>query len=195
MKSFKAVEEYIAGKLKRELPNDLYYHGIHHTMDILRSAEMIGREEGIREEELLLLKVAVLYHDAGFTRVYKNHEEEGCIMAREDLPQFGFSADEIEEICGMIMATKIPQTPKTQLERIIADADLEYLGTDRFDDIGQTLYNEMKVYVSLEDEKQWNVIQMNFLKNHQYHTEFCRQNREPKKQENLQKVLSKLEAE
>lgn len=193
MKSFKEVQEHIEGTLKRKLPSDLYYHGLHHTQDVLRSAQMIAKEEGVGDDDMLLLKVAVLYHDAGFTNVYKNHEEEGCEMAKADLPQFGFNAEEIEKICGMIMATKIPQNPTTQLERIIADADLEYLGTDRFDEIGQTLYNEMRVYVNLESEQQWNTIQMNFLKNHHYHTEFCRKNREPKKQENLQKVLKSLE--
>lgn len=192
MRSFNEVEAYIEDKLKRELPPDLYYHGLHHTQDVLRGAQEIGKEEGISEDEMLLLKVAVLYHDAGFTNVYKNHEEEGCEMVRADLPQFGFTAEDIEKICGMIMATKIPQNPNTQLERIIADADLEYLGTDRFDQIGQTLYNEMRVYVNLESERQWNTIQMNFLKNHHYHTEFCRKNREPKKQENLKKVMALL---
>lgn len=192
MRSFNEVEAYIEDKLKRELPPDLYYHGLHHTQDVLRSAQEIGKEEGISEDDMLLLKVAVLYHDAGFTNVYKNHEEEGCEMVRADLPQFGFTAEDIEKICGMIMATKIPQNPNTQLERVIADADLEYLGTERFDQIGQTLYNEMRVYVNLESERQWNTIQMNFLKNHHYHTEFCRKNREPKKQENLKKVMDLL---
>lgn len=192
MRSFNEVEAYIEDKLKRELPPDLYYHGLHHTQDVLRGAQEIGREEGISEDDMLLLKVAVLYHDAGFTNVYKNHEEEGCAMVRADLPQFGFTAEDIEKICGMIMATKIPQNPNTQLERIIADADLEYLGTDRFDQIGETLYHEMKVYVNLESERQWNTIQMNFLKNHHYHTEYCRKNREPKKQENLKKVMALL---
>lgn len=192
MRSFKEVEAYVEDKLRHKLPSDLYYHGLHHTHDVLRSAEIIGKEEGISKDDMLLLKVAVLYHDAGFTNVYKNHEEEGCNMVRADLPEFGFTADDIEKICGMIMATKIPQKPNTQLERIIADADLEYLGTDRFDQIGQTLYNEMKVYVNLESERQWNTIQMNFLKNHHYHTDFCRKNREPKKQENLKKVMALL---
>ena len=49
-------------------------------------------------------------------------------MAKEELPKFGLSEKDIELICGMIMATKIPQNPKTKLEKIIADADLEYLG-------------------------------------------------------------------
>jgi uncharacterized protein len=189
MNAFKEVEEYIVGRLKRELPNNLYYHGIHHTFDVLKSAEMIGREEKISDDEMTLLKIAVLYHDAGFTKVYKNHEEEGCKMAQEDLPKFGFTQKDIDIICGMIMATRIPQMPHTKLERIIADADLEYLGTDKFESVGRTLFDEMKVYLNLDSERQWNIIQMNFLKSHHYHTDFCKKNREPLKRKNLEEIV------
>lgn len=188
MKPFNEVEEHIIGRLKRELPDNLYYHGVHHTLDVLKSTEMIGREENLSDSDMHLLKVAVLYHDSGFVKTYKNHEEESCNMARTDLSAFGFSAAQIETICGMIMATQIPQNTHNQLERIIADADLEYLGTDRFDKVGRTLYNEMKIYLNLESERQWNIIQIKFLSNHHYHTDFCIKNREAKKQENLQMV-------
>lgn len=137
---------------------------------------------------MLLLKVAVLYHDAGFTRVYRNHEEVGCEMAREDLPRFGFSKEEIEQICGMVMATKIPQSPNSKLEYIIADADLEYLGTDDFKRIGNTLFEEIKIYLGVESERQWNIIQQNFLRAHKYYTSFCKKNREAVKQKNLEEV-------
>lgn len=188
MRNFKEVEQHIIGILKRDLPNNLYYHGLHHTMDVLRSAEVIGKNEKISDEEMLLLKVAVLYHDAGFTKVYRHHEEVGCDMANADLPGFGFTAPEIEIICGMIMATKIPQNPHNKLEFIIADADLEYLGTDDFDRIARTLFEEIKIYLGIESERQWNIIQMNFLKNHQYHTNFCKKNRESVLQKNLKKI-------
>lgn len=194
MKNFKDIERHIISRLQRDLPGNLYYHGLHHTMDVLHAAEMIGKAEKISEHEMLLLKVAVLYHDSGFVRVYKNHEEEGCTMAKNDLPEFGFSEDEIETICGMVMATKIPQSPKTKLERIIADADLEYLGTDDFKRIGRTLYEEIKIYLNVESERQWNIIQMNFLKNHQYHTDFCKKNRDSKKLKNLQEIIKLVEA-
>jgi hypothetical protein len=68
------------------------------------------------------------------------------------------------------MATKIPQNPKNKLEYIIADADLEYLGTDDFERIGRTLFEEIKLYLGVESERQWNIIQMNFLKSHTYYT-------------------------
>jgi uncharacterized protein len=188
MRNFKEVEQHIVGILKRDLPNNLYYHGLHHTMDVLRSAELIGKQEKLTEDEMLLLKIAVLYHDSGFTKTYRNHEEVGCDMAKADLPGFGFTDKEIEIICGMIMATKIPQNPKNKLEYIIADADLEYLGTDDFDRIGRTLFDEIKLYLNVESERQWNIIQMNFLKGHTYYTNFCKKHREAEKQKHLKEI-------
>ena len=188
MKNFKEIEQHIVNVLKRDLPNNLYYHGIHHTIDVLSSAEIIGKDEKLSDGEMLLLKVAVLYHDAGFVTVYRNHEEVGCDMARRDLPKFGFNEKEIEIICGMIMATKIPQQPHNKLEYIIADADLEYLGTSDFERIGRTLFEEIKIYLGIESERQWNIIQVNFLKAHHYHTAFCKKHREAKKQKNLASI-------
>jgi uncharacterized protein len=193
MRNFAEIEDHVLGKLKRELPKELYYHGVHHTLDVLKSATAIGIEEGISEEEMFLLQVAVLYHDAGFTKVYKNHEEVGCQMAKEDLPNFGFSEKELKIICGMIMATKIPQEPHTPLEEIIADADLEYLGTDRFEEVGRTLFEEIKIFLDVESERQWNIIQMRFLKTHHYFTSFCKKNREEQKQKHLE-VIEKIVA-
>lgn len=193
MKNYKQVEQHILGILEKDLPNNLHYHGLHHTMDVLRSAELIGKEENLSEEEMLLLRVAVLYHDAGFTKVYRNHEEVGCEMAKNDLPAFGFSENEITLICGMIMATKIPQTPHNKLEQVIADADLEYLGTADFERIGRTLFEEIKIYLNVESERQWNIIQMNFLKSHHYFTDFCKKNREAIKNKNLELVIKMIE--
>ena len=184
-KNFKEIEQHVVSILAKELPTNLFYHGLHHTMDVLRSAELIGKDEKITDHEMLLLKVALLYHDAGFIKVYRNHEEEGCKMAQNDLPSFGYSQKDIDVVCGMIMATKIPQSPKTKLENIIADADLEYLGTDDFERIGRTLFEEIKIYLNVESERQWNIIQMNFLKGHRYHTSFCKKYRENKKQKHL----------
>lgn len=192
MKNYEAIRKSVVSRLERNLPKDLYYHGLHHTFNVLRSAEFIAKEEKISDEELHLLRVAVLYHDAGFLKTYKNHEEAGCEMARQDLPQYGVSHQDIQTICGMIMATKIPQNPRTQLEKIIADADLEYLGTDDFDKIGDTLFEEVKIYLKVESRRQWDVIQVNFLKNHHYYTQFCRLNREPEKQKHLKEVEQRL---
>ncbi|MGH2565985.1 MAG: HD domain-containing protein, partial [Ginsengibacter sp.] len=157
-------------------------------LDVLGAALKIAEAEKLSEHEIKLLRIAALFHDAGFTRVYKNHEEKGCQMVKDILPSFGYAEEEITIICGMIMATKIPQSPKTKLEKIICDADLDYLGRNDFHRISNTLFEEMKIYVHVHDEKQWNIIQKNFLEKHHYYTQYGIINREPKKQKHLKKI-------
>ncbi len=188
MNKYSPEEKFILQKLKNELPGNLFYHGLHHTLDVLNAAMKIAHEENLSPDEIRLLRIAVLYHDAGFTMLYKNHEEEGCEMAKKYLPGFRYSNKEIEKVCQMIMATQIPQSPKTLSEKIICDADLDYLGRDDFEKISNTLFEEMKMYANLHDEKKWNLIQKKFLEKHQYHTAFSRKNREHVKQQHLKKI-------
>jgi uncharacterized protein len=188
LSNYSPEEKFILQKLENELPGNLTYHGLHHTLDVLNAALKIAGEEKISASEIKLLRIAVLFHDAGFTGVYKNHEEKGCEMVKKILPSFGYSAKEISIICGMIMATKIPQSPKTQLEKIICDADLDYLGRNDFHKISNTLFDEMKIYAHVHDERQWNMIQKNFLEKHHYYTQYGIVKREPQKQKYLQEI-------
>ena len=185
-------EKFILQYLKEQLPDNLTYHGLHHTLDVLDAALKIAASENLSEDEIKLLRIAILYHDAGFTAKYKNHEDKGCEMVRKNLPAFGYSDKEIEIVCGMIAATKIPQNPHTLLEKIICDADLDYLGRNDFHKISNTLFEEMKIYNHLHDEKEWNKIQKKFLGKHQYYTEFGKKNREHKKQQYLQEIRQLL---
>lgn len=67
-----------------------------------------------------------------------------CKIATKELKTLDFSDKDIKAICGMIMATKIPQSPKNRLEVILADADLEYLSTSRFKIVSDKLFKELK---------------------------------------------------
>ena len=186
---FDKAKETIVHHLEQNLPSDLFYHGIHHTFDVFDAALVIAENEKIDSaDDLTLLKTAALFHDSGFTIDASKHEECGCDLARGILPACDYTNSQIDQICGMIMATKIPQQPLNLLERIICDADLDYLGRDDFFKIGDTLYQELKAFDKIKDVTQWNQLQISFLTNHQYHTEFSRGNREIKKQENLQAV-------
>ncbi len=188
MNTYSPEEKAILLYLGKKLPGNLTYHGLHHTIDVLNAAMKIAEAENLSPDELKLLRIAILYHDAGFTTNYKEHENKGCEMAKKNLPAFGYSDNEIGIICGMIMATQIPQTPHTLLEKIICDADLDYLGRNDFHKISNTLFEEMKIYNNLHDEKEWNKIQKKFLENHQYYTAYGKKNREHKKQQYLQQI-------
>ncbi|MEO1513620.1 MAG: HD domain-containing protein [Bacteroidota bacterium] len=182
---YPATKAYILNKLERELSQQLYYHGIHHTMDVLRVTGELCKAEKINPRNTLLLKTAALYHDSGFTIHNQQHEQLGCQLARASLPQFGYSPADIDLICGMIMATKIPQSPNNLLEEIICDADLDYLGRDDFKAIGDTLFAELQVYKVLSTEQEWNRLQISFLEKHRFFTQTSLSRRQHQKELHL----------
>ncbi len=187
------AEEFIVQKLREELPESLYYHGLHHTLDVVESVLRIAQAEGLWDEETLtLLRTAALFHDAGFLSTYQGHEAEGCRLVREVLPGFDYTPEQIVLVCGMIAATKIPQKPKNKLEEIICDADLDYLGRDDFESIASSLFREMQVRNFVADEAAWNQIQIKFLENHCYWTHYSQTTRQPAKQDYLQQLKKNL---
>lgn len=186
--SFAEIKKHVVKMLERGLSEKLSYHNVAHTLYVLEQVDIISLHEKIAESDLKLLKIAALYHDSGFMNKYENHEAESCRIAKDQLPEFGFGAKQIEIICGMIMATKIPQNPHNQLEQVIADADLEYLGTHNYEAIAASLFKEMKHRNPALTEKEWIDIQIRFLEYHSYFTEYCKKNREAHKQQNLKEL-------
>ncbi len=184
---YRAAKEFILAKLRNELSDQLRYHGIHHTLDVLKMATAICESEGIDGHQRILVKTAALFHDAGFVKnKHAGHEIEGCMMVRESLPNFGYQEADIDIICGMIMATKIPQSPTNLLEEILCDADLDYLGRTDFFRIGNSLFEEMQAYHLLQDERSWNRLQVSFLSNHKFYTTTNKTLREPVKSRYLE---------
>lgn len=188
---FETIQHTIYRDILEKLPAHLTYHNLAHTDYVLNQAVFLAKEEKVGAKDLELLKLAALFHDTGFIDNPKDHEEKGCVIAEGYLSQ-AYSKEDLDKIKGMIMATKIPQSPQNHLENILADADLEYLGTDLFEEIGESLFVELKHFNPNFTQQAWDELQLVFMEKHHYHTEYCRQNREPKKQENLLKVKKRL---
>lgn len=189
------AEQYVLGELDRKLDPTLFYHGLHHTIDVVAASAEIAALEGVADaESLALLRTAALYHDSGFLTTYRGHEAAGCALARQMLPEFGYTAAQIEQICGMITATKIPQSPQTLLEMILCDADLDYLGRPDFDRIAATLFEELKVRDQVDDIPSWNAVQVRFLDAHAYWTDAQRQRRDAAKRQHLQQLKNAARA-
>jgi uncharacterized protein len=183
------AENFIVELLESQLPSTLHYHQFSHTRNVVKASLDLAKKENITDpKELMLLKTAALYHDSGFLHVYNNHEEEGCRISKEVLPGFGYSEADIDEICAMIMKTKIPQQPVTHLEKILCDADLYHLGGVEFDEVGAKLYQERLAYGFVHNEHEWNLIQISFLESHHYWTESAKSAGDQKKLEHLNRL-------
>ncbi len=188
-KFYKEIESN-AKKRLRALSPELTYHCYDHTMDVLEQCVRIAEAEGITDPmNIFLLKVAALYHDTGFLKAYRFHEAASCEIFMEETGGFDFSEADIAVVNRLIMATQIPQQPADILEKIICDADLDYLGRDDFFSIGDTLRKEFLQFKVVANEAEWENLQLKFLKNHSYHTTSSQLLREPAKQLNISKLL------
>jgi len=192
MKGYIKLRREINKILKTRLPNKLYYHALHHTDDVLKVCNEYIRREKIKSKDAKLLRIGALLHDIGFTETYDNHEAKGQEIAQELMGNLGFSQKDIDVVKGLIWATKIPQSPKNKLEKIICDADLDYLGRRDFYKISDQLFKELKLRGLLGNKKEWNQIQINFLEGHSYHTKFAIRKRQPVKEKRIAELYDTL---
>jgi uncharacterized protein len=148
----------------------------------------------VEGEELLLLRTAAWYHDLGFVENETGHEEIGAGIARQVLPRFGYSPAQIEMICGIIRATRLPQTPTTHLQEIMADADLDLLGRDDFWTLNQALRDEEAALGRPHTDEEWYGSQLVFLQAHHYFTPAARELRGEGKARHTGDMAQRLEA-
>ncbi len=189
---FENLSAKVFNDLENKLPANLTYHSVQHTKYVLRDAVEIATYENVSHTDLMKIKIAALLHDTGFMTTYQNHEEASCAYAKKVLQKYKISTEDFGHICEMIMATKIPQSPKDQCGEILADADLAYLGTEHFGKISYLLFDELKHMNPMFDLQTWNQIQIKFLTNHQYFTNYCKANKASIKNAHVQNLISDI---
>lgn len=189
---FEAVYDEIVGKLHNELSHDLTYHGLHHTIDVVNTAELIATKEAVSRDEIVLVKTAALFHDTGFLFEYEDNEHIAIEIAERLLPKYGYSKAQIQSIGGMIEATIISVKPRNHLEEIMIDADFDYFGRSDFEKIAESLYQELLCHDYDYSREEWDEMQIKFLQKHQFYTSFSIENREKKKQKNLSEIIERF---
>jgi uncharacterized protein len=180
------AKHYVFNRLHTELPDNLPYHGIHHTRDdVLPAVERLMTLAKMDGENRLLLRTAALYHDVGYIEQYDRNEPIGARIAAQSLPDFGYSAAQIAVIKGIILATQMPQAPQTPLQSLMCDADLDSLGRDDYLEISHWLRDELALHGIAIPLRAWYERQHAFLSQHTFFTEVARSLRRAKKLENI----------
>ena len=192
--NFEHAKAYALQRLERELPAALTYHSLAHTRDDVAPATLwLAAIAGVSGEQRMLLHTAAYYHDIGFVLQRADHEMIGARIAAETLPSFGYSPAQIEIIHGMIMATRLPQSPRNLLEQLMADADLDALGRTDFITRNQALRDELAAYGAHWDDLGWCREQLYFLEAHHYWTDAAQQVRGEQKRRNVELIMEMIE--
>ncbi len=179
---------FLTTQLEVGLPPWLTYHNVQHTKEVVEAAQYLAKKEGVSPYDYLLLSTAAAFHDAGFLEGYDDHEAISCTIAKTCLPSFEYSSGEIEAVCKLIMVTRAPQMPQTHLEEILCDADLHYLGTDKYAVISENLFLEFMEMGIVKSRAEWNEKQSSFLQGHRYFTQTAIAEYAKKKEENCRNI-------
>ncbi len=190
-----AAIAYALARLATELSPLLTYHNLFHTRDdVLPAVRRLAAISGVAPEDTALLAVAAAFHDIGFVVRREEHERASAEIAGSILPGFGFLPDEVADIQGMILATRLPQSPQTPLEELLADADLDVLGRADWLPRAEALRAELSAFGQRDGDADWLAGQIAFMREHRYFTAAARTMRDAGKQAAIADMVAMAEA-
>jgi HD superfamily phosphodiesterase len=181
-----------AREVLSNLPPELTYHTFDHTEEVAAAAEMIGKESGLTGTDLETVLIAAWFHDVGYVKGHYLHEIESAKMADAQLTAWGFPSDRIQQVKAAIESTRVPQVPRTLIDKVLCDADMYHLSTEDAESHAALLRQEISVtknFVFTDDE--WRRSNYQFLKAHEFATPYGQTVLEEKKKKNI-KALKKL---
>lgn len=171
----------------------LVYHNLAHTQAVVGSAAQIARHYKLDDRDFFVVSAAAWFHDAGYyISGAADHEQRGAELATEFLQQRQVDDSVIQDVRSCIMATCMPQKPLSLLEKIVADADLYHLGTDRFIELNKKMRKEAEWRKGEKISKpEWRQGTLKLLESHQYHTDYVRNLLESGKLSNIRQLKEK----
>src|SRR4051812_23672338 len=94
------------------------YHNLQHTAEVVNAVEEIAAHAAISEHEKSLVLIAAWFHDAGYLKGHKKHEQRSIKAAKKFLKNFQLPEEDLQKIYGCIRATEIPQSPRSLMEEV-----------------------------------------------------------------------------
>ncbi|SEP99526.1 HD domain-containing protein [Hyunsoonleella jejuensis] len=185
------AEKFVFDLFKNELDQTFIYHNQTHTDRVLKSVREIIENTEISKKDAEILELAALLHDTGYTKTRDGHEEESVKIATTFLKKEDTEKDIIDAVSECIMATKFKDTPKTELGKIIRDADASHFGKKYFAEASEFLRKELEIQgIANYSPSEWVNENIKVLtKKHEYYTDYALKNWQSRKEKNLAKLI------
>jgi predicted metal-dependent HD superfamily phosphohydrolase len=190
------VEKHVVGYFHTHSDPRLVYHNLEHTQEVVDAAQQIANHYQLNEQDFFAVTVAAYFHDTGYFEDALNHEAKGAMLADDFLAKHQVNQEIRDQVKSAILATKIPQKPKNEIDKILCDADLFHLGLADFRAKGKLMHKENElIYKKDISKSDWRKRDIQFLESHHYHTDYASLLLSDQKQKNIGKLKSKLSAQ
>lgn len=187
------VQEYVSDLFRTRVKPEFVFHNLVHTQEVVAACEEMAEHYKLPDEDRLALAVAAWFHDSGYSKgSARDHEAESVKLATTFLQINNVSDSVIQKTTACIEATRIPQSPSSLASNIICDADLFHLGSADFFEKSKLLRRELNTTREEKiSKKEWRKINIKFLEDHRYFTDYARKKLGGAKQEHLEEFLAK----
>jgi HD superfamily phosphodiesterase len=187
------IGAYVKTLYRQNQSPALLYHNLEHTQKVVQRTCEIAGNYPLDETEMFVLSAAAWFHDTGqLFGEARHHEEKSVFIMRNYMETTKVAKKITDAVRGCIMATKLPQDPKTLLEEILCDADTFNLGTKEFIETDKLLKREVELRNNAPAEN-WEKATLDLLIKHNYFTPYCQALLNTGKQQNIEIVRSLLE--
>lgn len=188
------VQDFVSDFINGKLSNAYSYHNLDHTVGVVKAVESLCNEEKVAPLDKEMLLVAAWFHDTGYTKACKNHEDFSVEIAARFLKEKEKSDDYIATVSSLIKATAKEYVPQTLLEKIIKDADFHHILDDNYIFSCEGLRKEWEnVEGKVFSDMEWAVENEFFLsKVHQFYTPYALEHWQPLKDKNLKRLRKKI---
>jgi predicted metal-dependent HD superfamily phosphohydrolase len=189
------AEHYATGILT-ELPDNMVYHNLNHTREVVKAAELIGKYASLSEKDMEILLLSAWFHDTGYKKTYDQHEAESVKYFEKFCKENDYQSENNNIITCCIRSTKMDVEPVTLIEKVLHDADFIHLSKKSyFDKLYMLRLEQEKTTGTSIPENQWFEENLNFLNSHRYYTEYGKTVLGPKLEKNIiiqKKMIRKL---
>ncbi len=171
-----------------------FFHNLRHTEDVVSAVKDIGMRSELNADEMELALVAAWLHDLGYKYGAENHEESSARHAEEFMDRLSIPPKKIKAISSAILSTRLPQQPRTLIERVLCDADLFHLSNQTFEAKSELLRKEWKATGFREmTDQEWIQHNIDFMAEHKYHTPYGQTLLAEGKKKNIKRLKKTLE--
>lgn len=187
------ARDYLLEILSGKLPNDMGFHTVMHTQEVVKAAIEIAGECHFTPKQLEVVTLAAWFHDCGYTTTYTNHEDSSKTIAADFLNGNNYPTEDIEQVLACIEATRFPQYPKSPEEEVLADADMYHFTKPDYPKYEQRLRKEFAIYFGKTyTDMEWAETNYTLLKNHCYYTTYGKNILQKFKEVNIEILRTKL---
>jgi predicted metal-dependent HD superfamily phosphohydrolase len=187
------ARHYVTEIFTHKVSPEFVFHNLDHTEAVAEACSQMSDYYQLNNEDRFVLLLSAWFHDTGYSAgKVEGHEEISVQIASQFLQQHNVTEAIQQRVTSCIRATHMPQSPISQVEKILCDADLLHLSTEDFKAMNQLLKQERENLLKQKiSKKEWRKGNIKFLQEHKYFTEYGQQYLEPKKQENLVALVKK----